>query len=405
MVGNPLKNRRKRMVQPIEVRIENRVFGQESIKQLEQALVRLKNAAREQTEVQKLVVAQTRLDTEALRQSNQVLEAKVNLADEDVRALAFQKNREEDFSKTIKDRMAVEQESIRVQQAGTELGIKLSDKEARAFAKANIEERAQIQATEQALRAKRRALMQVSISLFVMNISANQLVSAIKPLVKGNEAATQAITDFQAMLNLALGPMQFYLALLQIQEALQIKAAASAKLFGAALGAAFFLLLAIRQKSPAIRAALGAIAGAMAAMAVVSFSTALANTILAGTLSTLVSAVGGPIGLAIGLAAAGAAIAVVGGWIAQAKSAQTQPGQMKRFTRGGLAEVHEGEIFRPTGAMDREGAGGMGAGQIQIFLPNTYRGTVSQSKYFAQEVNRLVTTGQATVTIRKGAVS
>lgn len=393
------------MVQPIEVRIQNRVFGQESIRELEQALTRLQKTARQQSEVQKLVIAQTRLDTEALRQSNQVLEAKVNLADEDVRALAIQKNREEDFNKTIKNRMAVEQESIRLQTAGTELGIRLSDKEARAFAAANISERAQIEATAQALRIKRRALMQVSISLFVMNISANQLVSSIKPLVKGNEAATQAINDFQAMLNLALGPMQFYLALLQIQEALQIKAAASAKLFGAALGAAFFFLLAIRQESPAIRAALGAIAGAMAAMAVVSFASAMANTILAGTLSTLVSAVGGPIGLAIGLAAAGAAIAVVGGWIARAKSAQTQPGQMKRFTRGGLAEVHEGEIFRPTGAMDREGAGAMAAGQIQIFLPNTYRGTVSQSKFFAQEVNRLVTTGQATVTIRKGAVS
>jgi len=393
------------MVQPIEIRIENKVFGQESIRELEQALVRLQNSARKQSEVKKLVIAQTRLETETLKQSNQVLKARANLGAGDVKRLATQMNIQENFQNQIQQRMKTEQDALRFQEIAKTEGMKLSIKEARVIAQANQQIVAAEEAAAQALRIKRRALMQVSISLFVMNISANQLVSAIKPLVKGNEAATQAITDFQAMLNLALGPMQFYLALLQIQEALQIKAAASAKLFGAALGAAFFFLVAFRRESPAIRAALGAVAGAMAAMAVVSFATAMANTILAGSLSTLISAAGGPIGLAIGLAAAGAAIAVVGGWIAKAKSAQTQPGQMKRFTKGGLAEVHEGEIFRPTGAMDREGAAGMGAGQTIIYLPNTYRGTVSQSKFFAQEVNRLVTTGQATITIRKGAVS
>ena len=389
------------MVQPIEIRIQNRVFGQESIKQLEDALTRLKNTARAQNDVQKLVTAQTRFDTEALRQSNQVLKAKVNLSDDDVRALALQKNRAQDLNKTIKSRMAVEQESIRVQEASTKKGIALSDEQSRVIAANNIKEAAAIKQTEIALKAKRRALMQVSISMFVMNISVGQLLSSILPLVKGNEEATKALKGYQAVIMLSLGPMQAYMALKMIQINLEKQHAAAVMGVVAGMSAAYFWYAALTTKSKELRIVMSALAAVMTVLAArqaIVAITAWQAAVAEATAKSIFGDLSGWVKIGIGLAIAAGVGAAIGALL---PSAQTEPGQMRRFTKGGLAEVHEGEIWRPAGAMGAAGADGMGAGQTIIYLPNTYRGTVSQSKFFAKEIDRLISTGQASISIKK----
>jgi hypothetical protein len=389
--------------QEIALNIRTKVFGQQDVKALTATLTELRQIQMSQADVQKRVTAQTKLQTQQLSMSNQVLRAKVNLDDQTVRRLAAQQNIEQNLTRQFQNRLAVEREAIMLRQVAVQSGMKLSVENATLMATQNQKIIAAEEAATAAIRMKQRALMQVSISLFVMNISANQLVSSLKPLVKGNEAASQALTDFQGVLNLTLGPLQAYLALLQISNALHLEMKQTVTALGFALAAVMLFFVAVRQNSPAIRAALGAMSGALLALTLHSYQAALAQSVLGGAIQTAVAAVGGPVAFGIALAVAGAGLAFVIGQIAKAKSAQTRVGQMKRITRGGLAEVHEGEIFRP--AAGEGGVGDMGVGgDITIFLPEGYQGSVSQSRFFAREVNRLVRTGQSSLKVKRKVV-
>lgn len=396
MVSGPTANE-------IAIRIIAKTIGTRDILEMRDTLNALNRATLKQAEVRNIVAEQTKLETRELSLSNQVLKAKANLDNKSIRRLAAQKNIQEDNTRKFQNRVSIEQDARRIRRLAVEEGMVLTKQEATLIATQNQKIVAAENAATAAIRLKQRALMQVSISLFVMNISANQLVSSLKPLVKGNEAASQALTDFQGVLNLTLGPLQAYLALLQITNALQMQMSQTVGLLAGGLAAVMLMFIAIRQNSPAVRAALGAISGALIALTIHAYQAALAKTMFAGALQTAVSALGGPVGFAIGLVAAGAGLAVMLGFIARAKSAQTRVGQMKQITRGGLAEVHEGEIFRP--AAGEGGAGGMGGGDITIFLPEGYSGTVSQSRFFAREVDRLVRTGQSSLKIKRKVVT
>lgn len=387
----------------IAIRIFAQVKGQEKLTALGKSISEINRQLKDSERFKIIATRQIKDETAALKESNGIMKARVQMNKTDFRRLAVQKNIQEDNTHLFKNRMVIEQDALRFQTLAKNTGMKLSITEARVVAEQNMKIVAAEEAATIATRNKARALMQVSISLFVMNISANQLVSSLKPLVKNNEMATQALTDFQAILNLTLGPLQAYLALLQITNAMQMQMTQTVGMLALALGAMMIMFIAIRQESPAIRAALGAISGALIAVTVLAYQAALAKTMFAGAVQLAIASMGGPVGFAIGLAAAGAGLAVMIGFIAKAKSAQTRVGQMKLVSRSGLAEIHEGEeISRP-----RMGDRGVreGGGEITIFLPESFRGTMSQSRFFAEEVNRLVRSGRGTVKVKRVVVS
>jgi len=250
------------------------------------------------------------------------------------------------------------------------------------------------EAAAQALQMKRRALMQASISMFVLNISVGQLANSLKPLVANNEEATKVLDQFQAMLQLTLGPMQAFMALQSIHINLSNQQKVAMLGVVAAMGAAFFWYAAITAKSREMKIVLGALAGAMTFLAVRQAWVAISawQAAIATAAQQGVSTFGASLAISAPIIAGGlATAALVGGAIgALLPTAQTEPGQRRRIDRTGLAVVHAGEIMRPTGA-DEEGRG---IGNVTVILPRTYRGTVSESKFFAKETVRQLRAGQ-----------
>lgn len=379
----------KKMPEPIEIRIQNTIYGKEELYELNNALEALKSRSYDFNLVQAKVTAQMRLDTEIIRQSNKVLLARTRIEDDVIEQNAIHRNTQEDLTYQIRSRMQIEQEAHRYRQFYAQEGIVLTQTEAKAIAQANAEIIRSENEAMIAMQAKRRAMMQASISLFVMNISMNQLVGSLKPFVKGNKEAEKALNDLSAALNFSIAPLQAYMAVMQISTNLAQSQKIAFLGVAASLGAVFFMYEALTAQSKPLRAAYAAIATVLTIVAIAqwAFATGLATTeTLMGNLA------------AFGAVAAGlAATAAVVGWVS-APGAQTQPGQRKKVTRGGLAEIHEGEIWRPT-EEDKEGGG------ITIVLPRGYRGTVSESKYFAREVERQIRSGRSSSKFRKVVVS
>jgi len=387
----------------IQINIRNKVFGAEQVKSLEAALRRLKKEQLDMNMIQRRVAAQAGIETETLRRSNMVLTAKTRLSNESIRALATQRNTEENLTFQIDQRMRTEQDAIRFQQMFAREGITLSNEQARVLAENNARIVAAEQQAEMAIRAKRRAMMQASISLFVLNISVNQLVGALKPLVKGNEAATQAVNDMAAVLNIAIAPMQAFMSIQQLMINLNISLATTFKMVGSALLAAFLIMQAMRAESAAMRVIFSALTGVIATYAVVQFTSAMATFLNASAQATLQAVLGNPLGL-VGLAAGiSAGVFALATFAGDRPSGQTRAGQRRRVSRTGMAEIHEGEeiVREPMG--DGEGVGRRG--DITIILPESYRGTISQSRFFAKEAQRLLNSGQGTVKVKRVVVS
>lgn len=386
----------------IQINIRNKVFGAEEVRSLEAALRRLKNEQLDMNKIQRRVAAQAGIETETLRRSNAMLQARTQLSNQSIRALAMQRNTEENLRFQIDQRMQTEQDAIRFQEMFAREGIMLSNEQARVVAQNNAMIVAAEQEAEMAIRAKRRAMMQASISLFVLNISVNQLVGALKPLVKGNEAATNAVNDMAAVLNIAIAPMQAFMSIQQLMINLNISLAQSFKMVGSALLAAFVLMQAVRAESAAMRAVFSILTGVIATYAVVQFTSAMMTFLNASAQATLQAVMGNPLGLVALAAGISAGVFALATFAGDRPSAQTRAGQRKRVSRSGLAEIHEGEEI----VREPMGEGGVGRrGDITIVLPESYRGTISQSRFLAKEVQRLVNSGQGSIKVKRVVVS
>lgn len=388
---------------PVEIDIRTKVTGLAEVKALETALSKLQQKARGITDVQERVTAKTKLDTEIMKQNNRVLLAKTEMTKDVRRALAKQQVIQEDLTKTFSHQMNVERRAFRINQANIKEGMKSNIVSARVAAETAIQEEAAYKKSEIALKAKRRALMQVSISMFVFNISVGQMVSSLLPLVKGSEEATKALKGYQAILMLSMGPMQAYMAIKMIQ--INLERQHQAAVFGvvAAMSAAYFWYAMLTTKSKEMKIILGALAGVMTALAARQAFVAITAwqaAVAQATGRAVIGDVSGWVKIGVGLGIAAGVGATIGGLL---PTGQTRVGQRKRVGRGGLAELHEGEeISRPR--MGTRGIG-EGGGDTIIYLPESYRGTVSQSRFFAEEVNRLLKSGQGTVKMKRVVVS
>ena len=376
------------------ITIRLQIKGKTELQRLNSEIAQLNKMLKKQTTISKIADRQQQVYAKRLKLSNAILKEKINGDQQHFKDIAKELNLQQDLNEIYEGKIEVERRVLRAKEDAARKGIAFNEESARRTIEAQVKEEMAYKRVQEAINAKRKALMQTSISLFVLNISANQLVSSLKPLVKENEAATKALEDMQAMLNLTLGPLQFYLALLQIQEALQLKAATTAKLFGTAMAGTFLMMMAIRQEAPALRAALGAISGALLALSIMNFMNALSEQIKAGAiLTSIMTRMGGPVGFIAGMAMAGAGIALVTGWISKAKSSYETPlGGMKRVGRTGLAMVHEGEIFgRPSMSMTSNNSMTMNL----YFGPGTSR---DDADYISQAVYRAVVRGRGSMT-------
>ena len=368
-----------------QINITATVMGTDSLTALRNQINNINWALEHQNFVSQMASAQTEKEIVTLQLSNALMREKVLNIEEMVPIMAQEVVQNENLTFSLQDRLNLEKEAIRLKEMYATESIQMSITEARVAAQANREiAQSEIEAAEAAgfaanqQRIYRRELMQSSISMFVLNISASQMIASLKPLVKGNEAATKTIDNMIASLRLALTPMQVYLAVLQIMAAAQGRVAVTAASMGLALGASLFWIYALQEKNAAIRAALFGIAAGFTVMAVASWAASMGLM----TLEALTGNFGAIAVGAIGLSMLAAAI----GYATTPPKAMTLSGQQKHVRRGGLAELDAGEtVTRKNGG----GFGDMGGEWHFHFDKATSKSDASEfGKAFAKEVTR-----------------
>lgn len=380
-----------------QLNISVTVTGADQLSKLREHTDALNASLKDTKHIKDMAGAQAKNEIAQLSVNNKLLGYKYKLGSRDLGMLARRMNINEDLTKQSQHNLAVERGAERLKAQAKKDNMTLSIKEARVVSAANIEEAAAIKQAEMAIKAKRRALMQVSISMFVFNISIGQMVSSLLPLVKGNEEATKALKGYQAVLMLSMGPMQAYMAMKMILMNLEKQHAAAVFAVVTGMSAAYFWYAALTSKSREMRAVLGALAGVMtvlalrqAYVAVTAWQAAVASATgkaVMGDLSGWLK-----VGVGLGIAAAvGAAIGTL-----TAPRAQTLTGQGKYVREGGFAKLDPGETV-----MRASAAGGGGGGDTYHFhFPPGTQATSSQARTFGKVFARQQNMGMGRKTSR-----
>lgn len=369
-----------------QLTINVNVTGAEQLAKLKEHTTALNAALRDTKNIKSTAIAQTKNEIAQLQVNNRLLASKAKGQQGNISRLAREMNKNEDLNKSVQNRLAVEQGAWRLKKKATTDGINMSIKEARIVSASNIQQAAAIKQAEIAIKAKRRAMMQVSISMFVMAISVNQFITSLKPLVKGNEEAAKALEGYSAVLNLSLAPMQAYMSLKMIQINLEKQHAAAVMGVVAGMSAAYFWYAALTSKGRELRIVMGALAGALTAVAIIQGWIAVTawQAAIAKAAESGVASLGATVPITSGIIAGGIVAAsgigaLIGGLTAP--KAQTLTGQGKYVREGGLAKLDPGEIVtRPSG-------GGVGTGGGNIFhlhFPPGTQTTNAQARQFGK---------------------
>lgn len=377
------------------------VTGAEQLGKLREHTAALNAALKDTKMIKETAIAQTKNEIAQLQVNNKLLGFKAKMGKRDLSRIAREMNKNEDLTKQTQQNLAVEKGAWRLKSQAKKDNMSLSINEARVVSAANIQEAAAIKQAEMALKAKRRALMQVSISMFVFNISVGQMVSSLLPLVKGNEEATKALKGYQAVLMMTMGPMQAYMAIKMIQINLEKEHAAAVLGVVAAMSAVYFWYAALTAKSREMRAALGALAGIMtflaARQAYVAYTTWQA-AVAAGTAKAIFGDLSGWLAVGIGLGIAASVGAAIGALTAP--RAQTLTGQGKYVREGGFAKLDPGETVT---RLSPSAAGG--AVEYHLHFPPGTQATQSEAKRFGKIFARQQNMGMGRRTSRSVIVS
>jgi hypothetical protein len=382
----------------ITLGIEAVVTGDENLTRLEKELQRLqdvydrlKATAWEYSEATQIVSAQNRNEIQALKNSNVMLKAKANLTDDEIKNLAVQKNLERDLTAEIESRMAIQSRALDIQRMSKQ---PMSDDYARYLAEESLAVEAAEAKKAAALYRTTQALKNASISMFVMNITMQQLVGSLKPFVKGNKDAEKSLKDVSAALQFSMAPLQMFMSYQMISKQIAEEQKMAYLGVASALGAMFFWYSAITAKSPAMRAAYAAIATVLTAVAIASwaaaYGTAAMKAALTGNIVPLIVVVGA-------MAAAMAGIAAV-----TAPKAQTLTGHRKRVRKGGMAELDDDEVVQ---RVSKDGSKNGGGGNINIYLPEGYNGSMADAKITAHSVKRMMNSGYGSVKYTRKVVT
>ena len=374
---------------PARLDIDVYVGGQEQIDALTARLIKLKEQTTNMNDVKKKVALQYRSETELLKQNNKVLQAKSKMTQGDIGQRAKQLNLEEDFSNKYEHRINVERKALRLQEEAKAKGEKLTKKEARIRAQDQFAFEEEQGRKQKSLKATRQALMQASISMFVLNISANQMLSSLKPLVKGNEEYSKALEGMQATLNMSLGPMQFFMAMQGMMINMSEKQQRAVGGLVGGMGALYFIYAMITTKAKELKIIFGALAGVAVALTIKSIAQTKANWANAISWATVKAVFGdysGFVKLAFGLATAGAVMGVVASML----SFQTLPGRTKIARNSQIAQLHSGEEVRRPILADRAKGGESGLTMNMYFDKSTKK---SDATAIAQTVRDVINQG------------
>ncbi|MHA1662571.1 MAG: hypothetical protein ACTSVR_04875 [Candidatus Thorarchaeota archaeon] len=368
---------------------------------LEATYKKLVSSQWEYGEAKQIVSAQTRNEVQQLRNSNVLLEAKSNISKKQLRYLVIEQREQEKYTAILKNRMDLERRALDIRNMSkTTMSGGYSDYLAReSIIIEGIEKKKQIalRGTTRVANEQRKALMGASISMFVLNISMGQLVTAMKPFVKGNEDAEKALKDMSGALQFSMAPLQAYMALQMISTSLAVKQKVAFLGVAAALGAIFFWYQAITAKSPAMRAAYAAIATAATGLAIAQW---VANVAIA-TGKTLMGDFKSVAVIIAGLTMTGAAVAAAVAY-ATAPKAQTLTGRSKHVRKGGLAILDDDEAVVRNSKDGSFGSGG--GGDIIINLPESYTGSLSDARMTANYVRQLGISGQGKIEFKRRGI-
>lgn len=182
-----------------QINITASVTGIESLMALQRQIMNINAVLEDQEMIQLLAGRQTEKEIAQLQLSSAFINEKLNLSDAYVDVLA---------DEIVENGILMDLEKQRLQEAIDarmmmnfygEQGIEINREYARyagiMWRQSIVDAEESAKATAEAAQAQRlyaRNLMQSSISMFVLNISASQLLSSIKPLVKRKRVSYQA---------------------------------------------------------------------------------------------------------------------------------------------------------------------------------------------------------------------
>lgn len=387
----------KNMAEGAIIKLNLRITGREELASLNADIKRLNQNIKAQNNLGKVADAQQKKYTKELQQSNKMMKAKVSGDQRHFKNIAKELNLQQDLSEQYETKIEIERRVLRAKETATAQGQKFNEASARSTIENSIKEEMAYKRVQGAINAKRKALMQASISLFVMNISLNQMVTSFKPLVKGNEDASKAIDEYSAVLNMTLGPMQAYMALQQLSINLDKKKAKAVKGALASMTVMFLMYKAITAEATSMKIVFASLGLIMAVLTAKQISASIATIMHAGSMATLKAVMGNMTAFAklgIGIGLTGLAVGAIG---ALSGTFQTPIGGTKQVGRTGLAMVHEGEIFsRPSLSTTNN--------QSMVLNMNFGAGiTRDDGEYIAQTVNRAIARGKGSMT--SGGVS
>ena len=371
--------------------------GEAQLAKLQKQLVDIRNSTQQGTMASKIASKQMEVEVAGLKKSNNILGARSKLKHAELKELAIEQREQKIHSTEFDRRMDLETRALNIQHNSKTI---ISDKDAQIMAQGQIQKEAADAAfvagekrKQAELQQTRKNLMAASISMFVLNISLGQLVTAMKPFVEGNADAEKGLKDLAGALQFSMAPLQAYMALQMISTSLAEEQKVAFLGVAASLGAIFFLYQAITAQSPAMRAAYAALSAILIVVAIAqwAFATGLA------TAETLMGNIAAYAPVAIGLAA----IAGVVGYVTAPK-AQTLTDHRKRVRSGGMAILDDDEVVMRE---SKDGTKSGGGGDTNIFLPDSYMGTLSDAKVTAHTVRMYAQTGQGSVQFKRKVAS
>jgi len=233
---------------------------------------------------------------------------------------------------------------------------------------------AEIEDEERRARGRaRQEMMQMSIGMFVLGITATQTTTVLADMVGKNSELGKTFMGIGGAIRMMLGPIQVYVGLLQLMNIENKKLLISSLPLMFTFGGIFLLFKAFAEQSKNVRAAMGALATGMLVMA--AASKVMTAQQYAEGISSIFKWVTASGPLAPGMAAlilTAAAAAIAGGLAlyATAPKGQTIPGYMRPIRETGIFYGHRGEMVGRIGNM---GAGGGNTTNINI---NIERGAV-----------------------------
>jgi len=378
----------------ISMQIVMEVRGEQEVANLEARLASLKESIYSYSMAKKVMTAQTNVEIQTMKNENVMLKARAAMGDRQLGQLATQSNLEDEYKYSFNQRFQTEKDARLLMGMYKEEGIKLSIGEARVAAQTGLEIVASEQAKAAAMYNTRKAMMSASISMFVLNITTQQLVTSLKPFVKGNEDAEAALKNVSAALQFSMAPLQMYMSLQMISIGLSKQQKVAFLGVASALGAVFFLYSAITAKGAGMRAM-------YASLAVALFAVTIAQWMLNAALATGKALVLGDF-KAFAVLAAGAAIGagVIAGLTAP--KAQTLTGHRKRVRKGGMAELDDDEVVQ---RISKDGSKNGGGGNINIYLPEGYNGSMADAKITAHSVKRAMNSGYGSIKYQRKVVT